>query len=110
MVNKCLLYRSEDIFLCKLFFTLNHDNILLNFESELTRKSPFTINCVETSDGENKKRHISSASSAMAIGAILGLIQSIFVIFAAKPILEYMGIKSVSLIWAFGYFSPSNVE
>ncbi|XP_022856935.1 protein DETOXIFICATION 42-like isoform X3 [Olea europaea var. sylvestris] len=50
----------------------------------------------ETSDGENKKRHISSASSAMAIGAILGLIQSIFVIFAAKPILEYMGIKSNS--------------
>ncbi|KAL2466125.1 MATE efflux family protein 1 [Abeliophyllum distichum] len=51
---------------------------------------------IETSDRGNKKRHISSASSALMIGAILGLIQSSFLICAAKPILGYMGIKSNS--------------
>ena len=43
-----------------------------------------------------EKRHISSASSALAIGGVLGLIQALFLIFAAKPILTYMGVEAVS--------------
>ncbi|KAL6953188.1 Protein DETOXIFICATION 42, partial [Sarracenia purpurea var. burkii] len=43
---------------------------------------------------EHARRHIPSASSALVIGAILGLIQTLFLILAAKPILDYMGIKS----------------
>ena len=42
------------------------------------------------------KRHIPSASSALIIGSILGLVQAIFLIFGAKPILNVMGVKSVS--------------
>ncbi|KAE9462235.1 hypothetical protein C3L33_05855, partial [Rhododendron williamsianum] len=42
------------------------------------------------------KRHIPSASSALIIGSILGLCQAIFLISGAKPILNFMGVKSDS--------------
>ncbi|KAM6553024.1 hypothetical protein CsatB_013786 [Cannabis sativa] len=45
---------------------------------------------------DNGKRHIPSASSAMVIGGILGLIQAIFLISAAKPLLNFMGVGSDS--------------
>ncbi|MED6217277.1 Protein DETOXIFICATION 42 [Stylosanthes scabra] len=41
---------------------------------------------------EHKRRHIPSASSALVIGGILGLVQAIFLIFAAKPLLKFMGV------------------
>lgn len=44
----------------------------------------------------NQRRHIPSASSALVIGAVLGLFQALFLIVSAKPILEYMGIESDS--------------
>ena len=42
------------------------------------------------------KRHIPSASAALVVGGILGLIQAIFLISGAKPILNFMGVHSVS--------------
>ncbi|KAK9065780.1 hypothetical protein SSX86_015181 [Deinandra increscens subsp. villosa] len=45
---------------------------------------------------EHKRRHISSASSALLIGAVLGLIQAFLLIVSAKPLLNYMGIQSDS--------------
>ncbi|WMV10834.1 hypothetical protein MTR67_004219 [Solanum verrucosum] len=42
------------------------------------------------------KRHIPSASTAILMGCILGLLQTIFLIFLAKPILSLMGVKSDS--------------
>ncbi|RVX02851.1 Protein detoxification 43 [Vitis vinifera] len=57
--------------------------------------------CVSTG-GRNKakskreKRHIPSASTALVIGGLLGLIQTLFLIFAAKPLLSFMGVKSGS--------------
>ncbi|GMH07606.1 hypothetical protein Nepgr_009446 [Nepenthes gracilis] len=42
------------------------------------------------------KRQIPSASSALIIGAVLGLLQAIFLISLAKPLLKYMGVKSDS--------------
>ncbi|GAB4851597.1 Protein DETOXIFICATION 42 [Ancistrocladus abbreviatus] len=42
------------------------------------------------------RRHIPAASTAMVIGALLGLIQALFLISAAKPILNYMGVSSDS--------------
>ncbi|CAL5401969.1 unnamed protein product [Camellia sinensis] len=44
----------------------------------------------------NQRSHIPSASSALVIGAVLGLFQALFLIVSAKPILEYMGIESDS--------------
>ncbi|KAL8129341.1 hypothetical protein V2J09_018496 [Rumex salicifolius] len=42
------------------------------------------------------KRHIPSASSALIIGTILGILQTVFLISLAKPLLKYMGINSDS--------------
>ncbi|KAI3445026.1 hypothetical protein Pfo_001691 [Paulownia fortunei] len=43
-----------------------------------------------------ERRHIPSASTALALGAVLGLLQTIFLIFLAKPFLGFMGVKSGS--------------
>ncbi|XP_010500701.1 PREDICTED: protein DETOXIFICATION 42-like [Camelina sativa] len=40
-----------------------------------------------------RKRIIPSASSALIIGSILGLLQAVFLISAAKPLLSFMGVK-----------------
>uniref|UniRef100_A0A5B7AK41 Protein DETOXIFICATION n=1 Tax=Davidia involucrata TaxID=16924 RepID=A0A5B7AK41_DAVIN len=45
---------------------------------------------------KNERRHIPSASTALVIGGVLGLLQTIFLIFLAKPILGFMGVKSGS--------------
>ncbi|KAE8037154.1 hypothetical protein FH972_009769 [Carpinus fangiana] len=45
---------------------------------------------------ENERRNIPSASSALVIGSILGLIQAIFLISGAKPLLNFMGVGSDS--------------
>ncbi|KAK9283345.1 hypothetical protein L1049_011587 [Liquidambar formosana] len=45
---------------------------------------------------KNERRHIASASTALVFGAILGLIQTVVLIFGAKPLLSFMGVKSGS--------------
>ncbi|XVF07265.1 hypothetical protein REPUB_Repub06bG0123600 [Reevesia pubescens] len=45
---------------------------------------------------ENERRHVPSASSALVIGIMLGIIQTLFLNFAAKPLLGYMGVNSES--------------
>jgi hypothetical protein len=47
-------------------------------------------------DVKQKRRHIPSASSALFFGGILGLIQAILLISAAKPVLNFMGVTYVS--------------
>ncbi|KAJ8492686.1 hypothetical protein OPV22_014407 [Ensete ventricosum] len=44
-----------------------------------------------TESGHHKR--IPSASSALAIGGILGFLQTLFLVFGAKPTLNYMGVK-----------------
>ncbi|KAG6761088.1 hypothetical protein POTOM_034281 [Populus tomentosa] len=51
------------------------------------------------SDGPKRnkeKLHIPSASTALIVGGILGLVQVIFLVFGAKPLLHIMGVKSDS--------------
>ncbi|XP_022754251.1 protein DETOXIFICATION 42-like isoform X1 [Durio zibethinus] len=50
----------------------------------------------DTAKFEPKRRHIPSASSALVIGGILGLLQAIFLISGAKPLLNFMGVNSDS--------------
>ncbi|KAF8403822.1 hypothetical protein HHK36_011928 [Tetracentron sinense] len=45
---------------------------------------------------EHERRHIPSASSALVIGGFLGLVQAVFLIFGANPILNFMGVNSES--------------
>ncbi|XP_059651843.1 protein DETOXIFICATION 43 [Cornus florida] len=45
---------------------------------------------------EGGRRHIPSASTALFVGSVLGLLQTVFLIILAKPILGFMGVKSGS--------------
>ncbi|KAJ6815876.1 protein DETOXIFICATION 42 [Iris pallida] len=45
---------------------------------------------------ENERKRIPSVSSALVIGGILGLLQALFLISGALPILNFMGVKSDS--------------
>lgn len=45
---------------------------------------------------EGERRNIPSASTALVLGAVLGLLQTIFLVFLAKPLLSVMGVKSGS--------------
>ncbi|GER46217.1 MATE efflux family protein, partial [Striga asiatica] len=47
----------------------------------------------EVVKAEPRKKQIASASSALIIGGILGIIQAAFLILAAKPLLSFMGVK-----------------
>ncbi|KAF5752658.1 putative DNA-damage-inducible protein f [Tripterygium wilfordii] len=59
-------------------------------------KSPSVIDNKTSKLKSSKKRHIPSASTALVIGGILGLLQAIFLIFGAKTLLSLMGVKSGS--------------
>lgn len=51
----------------------------------------------------NKRRYISSVSSALVVGATLGLLQAAFLVLAAKFFLHIMGVKSGSPMLAPAY-------
>lgn len=65
--------------------------------------SDFVSGSFDAVKAETKRRKIPSASSALVIGGILGILQAIFLISCAKPLLNFMGVKSVrtfvTLIW-----------
>jgi putative MATE family efflux protein len=45
---------------------------------------------------KSERRCIPSASTALVLGGVLGLLQTIFLVFLAKPFLGFMGVKSGS--------------
>ncbi|KAH0730902.1 hypothetical protein KY285_001814 [Solanum tuberosum] len=82
---------------------LTGDNNNDKTETKETVLAPeFKTTKCESLDNKSKgklkhvKRHIPSASTAILMGCILGILQTIFLIFLAKPILSLMGVKSDS--------------
>ncbi|GLU19347.1 hypothetical protein SLE2022_356030 [Rubroshorea leprosula] len=67
-----------------------------NDSSEIAFTSKPLSSSFDIAKVENQRRHIPSASSALVIGGILGLIQAVFLISAAKPLLNFMGVSSDS--------------
>ncbi|GLT78767.1 hypothetical protein SLA2020_502940 [Shorea laevis] len=67
-----------------------------NDSSEIAFTSKTLSSSFDIAKVENQRRHIPSASSALVIGGILGLIQAVFLISAAKPLLNFMGVSSDS--------------
>ncbi|XP_044506133.1 protein DETOXIFICATION 42-like [Mangifera indica] len=59
-------------------------------------KSRYEGSSYEPIKSGNKRRHIPSASSAMVIGSILGILEAIILIVGAKPLLDFMGIGADS--------------
>ncbi|KAF9675587.1 hypothetical protein SADUNF_Sadunf09G0047700 [Salix dunnii] len=62
-----------------------------------TSKSTTLTDTTSVEPKRKKERlHIPSASTALIVGGILGLLQAIFLVFGAKPLLNIMGVKSDS--------------
>ncbi|KAJ4706436.1 Protein DETOXIFICATION [Melia azedarach] len=78
-------------------FAPNEEMEKLIPQVESPRKtSSLTHTSTQRAEVAHERKHIPSASSALVIGSVLGLIQALFLILAAKPILNYMGVKSDS--------------
>lgn len=91
-----LIDKSRDIEITERSFDGNdeEEEFVPNLDTD---KSPATNSSyIGNTEKVYERRHIPSASSALIIGAVLGLVQALFLIFAAKPLLGYMGIKSDS--------------
>ncbi|KAL5223902.1 hypothetical protein ABZP36_010541 [Zizania latifolia] len=54
----------------------------VSFETDLSRVST-----------EHKRKNIPSVSTALLLGGVLGLLQTVLLVFCAKPVLGYMGVK-----------------
>ncbi|KAG8391243.1 hypothetical protein BUALT_Bualt01G0167800 [Buddleja alternifolia] len=65
-------------------------------ENELKTSTCKPIDAPNKEKTKTERRNIPSASTALALGAVLGLIQTIFLIFLAEPFLNVMGVKSGS--------------
>ncbi|XP_022766711.1 protein DETOXIFICATION 42-like isoform X4 [Durio zibethinus] len=70
--------------------------LIYNFSNENPHASFVGDNNTKIARSEHERRHVPSASSALVIGSVLGIIQTLFLIFAAKPLLRYMGVNSDS--------------
>ncbi|KAK4281864.1 hypothetical protein QN277_013310 [Acacia crassicarpa] len=70
-------------------------NVEVQAEAESTSSSS-SANVRKAAKYNHCRIYIPSASSAMVVGSILGILQALFLIFSAKPLLHYMGIDSDS--------------
>lgn len=90
-LEKCFhVYDSFSFLIMTLSFHLHSDS------TGNVCKSEKIVVSFEVVKSKPQKRQIPSASSALIIGAVLGIIQAIFLIAGAKPLLNFMGVKPVS--------------
>lgn len=80
-----------------------HDNDLEKGSSKsndskpsINEKSDRSSSKADETKTEGERRNIPSASTALVLGVVLGLLQTIFLVFLAKPLLSVMGVKSGS--------------
>lgn len=87
-------------------------SVLATSASETSAFKPQNVDCCDSVKSQTKakkhqstdsqtnvarvKRHIPSASTALVMGAVLGILQTIFLISLARPLLGIMGVRSVS--------------
>lgn len=68
---------------------------------KLTELPVSRCNTLNHDQSNQRRRHIPSASTALITGGILGLLQSLFLISTGKPLLNFMGVDSVSIYSSF---------
>jgi hypothetical protein len=57
----------------------------------------------------HKRKNIPSVSTALLLGGVLGLVQTLLLVFYAKPILVFMGVNAVKCSFiSFFYFDGRN--
>ncbi|CAN1815784.1 Protein DETOXIFICATION 42 [Linum perenne] len=76
---------------------------IINQEPTITKIKPRNLDLKP----QKQKRNIPSASTALVVGGFLGIFQAVFLIFAARPLLNIMGVESGStmLIPALKYLT-----
>lgn len=67
-----------------------------DFSSTTCKSTPIFSSKPKKAKLSKERRHIPSASTALVLGGILGLLQTLFLIFGAKLLLSLMGLKSDS--------------
>ncbi|CAN0891873.1 Protein DETOXIFICATION 42 [Linum grandiflorum] len=92
MADKAVTHEPEEI---ESVTTTNESKQLIPTNESSVSGSSFEVD-ISTNKMKNERRHIPSASSALIIGAILGLLQAVFLISAGKPLLSFMGVKADS--------------
>ncbi|KAI4300763.1 hypothetical protein L6164_034101 [Bauhinia variegata] len=75
---------------------LGTDKLNVEKQNEQADCSSSSIQIDKVTKHEHQRCHIPSASSALVVGGVLGLLQALFLIFAANPLFNYMGIESNS--------------
>lgn len=77
--------------------TLDYGSLLTHDTQKATCKNNIssTVAASKLEEGKigNGKRNIPSASTSLLLGAILGLLQTVFLIFGAETLLGFMGVK-----------------
>ncbi|KAK4581552.1 hypothetical protein RGQ29_024961 [Quercus rubra] len=93
--TKSLSIEADDSGVLEMGYAVNQEMELEDLvpQVESTCKSSLIPSSYRKTD---VRRQIPSASAALVIGSVLGIIQALFLIFAAKPILNYMGVESNS--------------
>ncbi|XP_030522641.1 protein DETOXIFICATION 42 [Rhodamnia argentea] len=88
---------SECLEACSMENAENKELIPQNESSDHPSESVRISSCnVSKFEQMPSRRHIPSASSALVIGSVLGFLQAIFLISVAKPLLNFMGVRSDS--------------
>ncbi|OAY68239.1 Protein DETOXIFICATION 42, partial [Ananas comosus] len=78
-------------------FVAEEDAIISKAINEVVEhKTEDLEKCTNLSRYGCKRKYIPSVSSALIVGGVLGLLQTVFLIFAAKLVLSIMGVKSGS--------------
>ncbi|KAK7267311.1 hypothetical protein RIF29_19980 [Crotalaria pallida] len=92
--EKLQTYQPEKEMLIKVSSV--NEEIKLEVEEQIEQADPERSSSSTNLDRAAKvchgKSYIPSASSAIVIGGVLGVFQTVFLIFTAKPILNYMGL------------------
>ncbi|KAG9449440.1 hypothetical protein H6P81_009405 [Aristolochia fimbriata] len=96
----CGKHIEDEVLDCEKAFPMNNEmkELIPSGDSEEAVKK--TSEAVGKSQNSNKrlqkKKHIPSVSTALVIGGLLGLLETALLIFAGKPFLNIMGVKSDS--------------
>ncbi|XP_058073633.1 protein DETOXIFICATION 42-like isoform X2 [Magnolia sinica] len=93
LVSVTTSFVAEEDAACKMMSTEERGNE--NLEEALPLSSEMK-NLPSHLESRYERRYIPSVSSALVIGGVLGVLQAVLLIFAAKPLLNFMGVQSDS--------------
>ncbi|KAG5080553.1 hypothetical protein JHK86_004618 [Glycine max] len=81
----------------EMLMKVSNEDVKLDVHDHIEKAgNPSSANVGRVAKLKHDKSYIPSASSGVVIGGVLGVLQALFLIFTAKPMLSYMGVDSNS--------------